>query len=239
VPAALADPAAPPALVTVHVWRIPAISVPAALTRIGPDRLALRRAPGLRFGKLLGTARGSSLSGRRADLRRWALVASWDDPDAPDVSGTLAAWERIADEHWRLDLQPLAARGHWARRQPFGDPTPARWTGPVAALTRARLTVRGAREFWRAVPAVEADLAGSDGLLATVGIGEAPFGWQGTLSVWRDQAALRAFAYAGRAHAAVVERTPAARWYAEELFARFGVLRSVGTVNGMDPLRCN
>jgi hypothetical protein len=85
---------------------------------------------------------------------------------------------------------------------------------------------------------VATDLAGRDGLLAAFGIGEAPLGWQGTLSVWRDASALRDFAYGGAAHAAVIERTARTGWYAEELFARFGVVRSSGTVNGMDPLPC-
>ncbi|KPM55578.1 spheroidene monooxygenase [Frankia sp. CcI49] len=116
---------------------------------------------------------------------------------------------------------------------PAGD-TPARDT-PVVALTRARLAPRRAVLFWRAVPPVAAELRDADGLLFTAGIGEAPIGYQGTFSVWRDSAALRAFAYQGRAHAAVVQRTPRERWYAEELFARFAVLGSHGTVRGTDP----
>jgi hypothetical protein len=85
---------------------------------------------------------------------------------------------------------------------------------------------------------VTSDLAGCDGLLAAVGMGEAPLGWQGTLSVWRDVPALREFAYGSAAHQAVIERTARTGWYAEELFARFGVVRSSGTVNGTDPLPC-
>ena len=47
---------------------------------------------------------------------------------------------------------------------------------------------------------------------------------------------IRAFAYADPAHAAVVERTPGERWYGEELFARFAVVRALGTVDGQDLL---
>jgi hypothetical protein len=111
-----------------------------------------------------------------------------------------------------------------------------RWAGPVAAVTRARLAPRRARAFWRAVPAVSAELRGRAGLRLAVGIGEAPIGLQGTFSVWESSRALRAFAYTGAAHAEVVRRTPAERWYAEELFARFAVLSAVGTVDGRDPL---
>ena len=41
--------------------------------------------------------------------------------------------------------------------------------------------------------------------------------------MWRDAADLTAFAYRQPEHRAVIARTPADRWYAEELFARFAV----------------
>ena len=68
-----------------------------------------------------------------------------------------------------------------------------------------------------------AELAAAPGLLARFGVGEAPVGWQGTVSVWRSAADLTAFAYRQPEHRAVIARTPADRWYAEELFARFAV----------------
>jgi len=225
-----------PDLVTVDVWRVPGRAVPRALARIAADRWALGRVPGLQFARLLGTS-GASFTARDADLRRWALVACWHRrEDALAGNRVARGWDRIAEERWRVELRPLAARGRWSRRAPFGDPTPARWDGPVAALTRARLAPRRAATFWRAIPAVAGDLSGRDGLLATFGLGEAPLGWQGTFSAWRDAASLRAFAYQGDAHRRAIARTAETGWYAEELFARFGVLASSGTLDGRDPL---
>lgn len=227
-----------PELVTVDVWRVAERAVPRALARIAADRWALRRTPGLRFARLLGTS-GGCFTARDADLCRWALMACWhrrEDASGFDGSRLATGWERIAEERWRVELHPLVSRGRWSRRAPFGEPAPAPWDGPVAALTRARLAPRRAATFWRAIPAVAGDLAGRDGLLAAFGIGEAPLGWQGTFSAWRDAASLRAFAYGSDAHRNAIARTAEARWYAEELFARFAVLASSGTLDGRDPL---
>ncbi len=226
-------------LATLHVWGVPGRSVPAALMRMATGRRPLRRAPGLRFAKLLGTGSGRTFTVRDADPRRWALLAVWDDERSAaafESGDVVRRWQRIADEQWSARMRPLAARGRWSREEPFGKPWPQRWDGPVAAVTRARLTPRKAVTFWRAVPPVSADLHDSPGLRLALGIGEAPLGLQGTFSVWDSSAALNAFAYDRPEHAAVVARTARERWYAEELFARLAVLSSRGTVDGADPL---
>ena len=226
-----------PALVTMHVWRVAAGSVPAAVARMATHRRPLRRTGGLRFAKLLGTGRAFTL--RDADPCQWGLLATWRSRrDADDFEGSavLRSWRRIATEEWRLGLTPLSARGRWSRRAPFGTPKPAHWRGRVAALTRARIAPAKAVRFWRAVPAVAADLAGRPGLLAAVGVGEAPIGVQGTFSVWRNAEDLTAFAYRDTPHQTAIARTSTEGWYAEELFARFGVLDSVGTFRGSDPV---
>jgi hypothetical protein len=232
-----------PALVTLHLWRVPPRRVPGAVARMATHRGKLRRAPGLAFARLLGTGHGRTFSMRDADPSRWGLLACWTAPEYAEAferSAVPRSWRRAADEEWRVDLRPLAARGRWAGRAPFGSPQAtgraADWDGAVAALTRARIAPRRAVTFWRAVPPVAASLRGHDGLLAALGVGEAPVGLQGTFSVWRSAADLNAFAYRSPFHADAVRRTPRERWYTEELFARFAVLRSVGTYGGRDPV---
>lgn len=228
-----------PALVTLHVWRVPRATVPAALLAMGRDRGPIRRTPGLRFAKLLGTGDGRTFTVRDADPLRWALLATWTSVEAARRfdrgSSVASAWQQRAEETWRVDLEPVAARGRWSGREPFGDPAPVRTQGPVAALTRARLRPASATGFWRAVPPVSDDLRERRGLRAAIGIGEAPVGLQGTLSLWQSAEAMSEFAR-GPAHAAVVARTAPERWYTEELFARFAVRGSTGTLDGRDPL---
>ena len=197
--------------------------VPALVTL---HRARVRRTPGVRFAKLLGTGDGRTFTVRDADPLRWGLLATWSQASAArdfEDSPVARAWSRLAVETWRADLRPVASRGTWSGRRPFGAPVPARSSGPVAALTRARLRPAAAAGFWRSVPPVSTDLRGRPGLRAAVGIGEAPVGLQGTFSLWESGAA-------------VVARTAPERWYAEELFARFDVVGTEGTLDGRDPL---
>ena len=227
-----------PALVTLHLWRVAPRGVAGAVLRMARDRGPVRRTPGLRFAKLLGTGDGRTFTVRDADPLRWGLLATWADEGAAEefeTSSVVRSWESAAVESLRLELRPVASRGRWSGREPFGDPTPVRTDGPVAALTRARLRAAVAPVFWRAVPPVSADLRERPGLRAAVGIGEAPLGLQGTFSLWESAAALKSFARSD-AHAAVVARTEPERWYVEELFARFAVVGSRGTLDGRDPL---
>ena len=226
-------------LVTLHLWGVPARAVPRAVLHMATDRLPLRRTPGLSFAKLLGTGSGRTFTVRDADPLRWGLLAVWDGDDAAsafDRGPVPGAWRRFADEQWTARLEPLATRGVWSRREPFGRPEPRPWHGPVAAVTRARLVLRRAARFWAAVPPVSADLHRAPGLRLALGIGEAPVGLQGTFSVWDSTSALNAFAYRRAPHAEVIERTQREGWYAEELFARFAVRSASGTVAGVDPL---
>ena len=213
-----------PPLVTLHVWRVPRRGVGRAFARMAMDPPRLRRLPGARFGKLLGTGTGQGFGPGDSDLTRYAAVVAWDDPDGGDLGRIGAAWDRIAEGSARVDLTPLTSRGRWAGVTPFGDEAAgAQHDGMVLALTRARLRPARALTFWRAVPPVARELAGAPGLLARFGIGEAPVVWQGTVSVWRGAADLTRFAYRQPEHRAVIARTRKVRWYAEDLFARFAV----------------
>jgi hypothetical protein len=84
------------------------------------------------------------------------------------------------------------------------------------------------RKFWRAVPPVNESLKKAPGLIAAIGIGEAPIGLQGTFSIWESGASLRDFAYKSRAHQEAIEATERIGWYSEEMFSRFAVIDESG-----------
>ena len=206
-------------LVTLHVWRVPRRKIGAAFLRMARDPSRLRSLPGVSFAKILGTSTGANFGPNEADWTRYAAVMVWDGPPV-DVDG---GWARIAESRARIDLTPLTSRGTWSGREPFGVPESSKTDGQVLALTRARLRPSKALTFWNAVPPVSAELNTADGLQARFGIGEAPIGWQGTVTVWRSTADLVGFAYRQPQHRAVIARTPTDNWYAEDLFARFAI----------------
>lgn len=183
---------------------------------------------------------GRTFTLRDADPLRWGLLCVWADESAlaefERNSKVAAAWQRMATETWRADLALIHSRGRWARREPFGEPVAEGHERPVAAITRARIHPARARTFRRSVPPVVQDLQEQPGLRYSIGIGEAPIGLQGTFSVWASSDDLKAFAYRGAAHREVIRRTADVGWYVEELFARFAVVQTAGTVNGIGPL---
>jgi hypothetical protein len=207
------------------------------MRRLGTDHRLLSRVDGLRFWRLLGTGRGDG-TGPGADLRRSALFAVWDGDEALDAftASMRERWE-AADESWHVRLRGGAGHGRWRGVDVLDDLQPAHRTGgPIAIVTRADVRVRSWRAFRAAGTVVDRELHASPGLLAVVGIGEAPVGRLGTFSLWRDLDAARAFARRGPDHVEVVRRTRQERWYAEELFARFEPYASTGTWDGTDPL---
>lgn len=220
-------------LVRERRWRSPV-----AMARLGTDRIRLPRVDGLRFWRLLGTGRGDD-TGPSADPRRTALFAVWDDEPALDafLAGSPLArrWER-ADESWHVRLRGLGGHGSWRGVDPLADLAPGDPGGPVAVITRADVRPGAWRAFRSAGAPVSRELRAADGLLAVVGIGEAPLGRLGTFSLWRSVADMRAFAAGAPEHRGVVRRTRAERWYGEELFARFEPYGSSGSWEGRDPL---
>jgi hypothetical protein len=207
--------------VTLDVWQVPGKAVPRALLLMARLPRKLRRRDDVEFVKLLGTAKGFGVTA--ADPLRWAALTVWRAHARP-----IEAFDRIAAAHVRITLRPTASRGKWGGREPFEVGESTQSDRPVLVLTRARLRPTKAFQFWRAIGPVAATLSDAKGLLTAFGIGEAPIGFQGTVSIWAGGRQVNAFAYRTAEHAEVVGMTAARRWYAEELFARLEVLEVTG-----------
>lgn len=223
--------------VRLDITRVRSRHILIAFSLMVRQRLSMRKLPGLTFYKLMGTGSGKTFTVRDADLNHWCVLSVWEtqeDSLAYLTSKPARQWRKIALTEANIELEPLSAKGTWAKKSPFGNPVPEKWDGLTAALTRASIKPRWWREFWRSVPPVSADLNSTSGLITSLGIGEAPIGLQGTFSIWETNESITAFSSKQKPHAAVIARTHETGWYSEELFARFKVTKLSGTFAGLD-----
>jgi hypothetical protein len=198
------------------------------------DRIRSRKFTGISFSKLLGTGTGKTFTPSDADLTRWGMIVviERDRVEAFDASTVIANWRKRSRSEFRAILSPLSSHGLWARKNPFDFTAPlSNPDAQIAAITRARIKWDKNFIFWKSVPPVVMDLHSNPGLIAAIGIGEAPIGLQGTFSLWKSASALRDFAYKGKAHQIAIAQTQSIGWYSEELFARFEVLELRGEIS--------
>ena len=214
-------------ITVIYLWRIRTKSFPRAIWHMASDRASLKRNPAISFFKLIGTGTGQTFTPRDADSTLWGLILTVHKSELIkfDEGDLVKAWRRFALAESRYLATPISVHGSWSKAQPFEvDSELAKsWEGKVLAITRARIRWRKNLRFWRAVPPVIESLRGCAGVESAIGIGEAPIGLQGTLSVWSNSAAVREFAYKGAAHSEAIRQTQSQQWYSEELFARFAL----------------
>jgi hypothetical protein len=216
-------------MIVAYFWTIKPRAIPFAILAMALDRFALTRSKNVGFYKSLGTGKGETFTPADANSLRWGLVAQVNDLDAFDQSMVVKRWRKNSIGEFRAVLEPISSHGKWAGKEPFVASVKD-WTGPVAAITRARIKWHQNFRFWSSVPPVTISLKSAPGLMAAIGIGEAPIGLQGTFSLWESSAAIKDFAYKGAAHQKAIADTATYNWYSEELFARFAVKDMRGTI---------
>jgi hypothetical protein len=216
-------------MIVAYFWTIKPRAIPFAILAMALDRFALNRSKNVGFYKSLGTGKGETFTPADANSLRWGLVAQVNDLDAFDQSSVVKRWRKNSIDEFRAVLEPISSHGKWAGKEPFVASV-KNWEGPVAAITRARIKWHQNFRFWSSVPPVTISLKSAPGLMAAIGIGEAPIGLQGTFSLWESSAAIKDFAYKGAAHQKAIADTATYNWYSEELFARFAVKDMRGSI---------
>jgi spheroidene monooxygenase len=187
-------------------------------------RFSVRKVPGLRFFKVLGSGHEAGF-GLRPSRSRQGLFCLFDDDAAADaflaVSPVAAAYRAHAREYLAVKLRAFSSRGSWAGvGLPVSRAAPAPGTGPIAALTRASIRPAVAWSFWRLAPQTQQALEQAPGCLLAAGIGEAPLLRQATFSLWDSVAAMDAYARRG-AHQQAIQAAQRERYFSESMFVRF------------------
>ena len=216
-----------------YFFSIPRKSIPFAFWSMAIDRVRSRKFTGISFSKLLGTGTGTTFTPNDADLLQWGMVVVIDRNRlvAFDESSIIKAWRKRSTSEFRAVMSPISSHGKWSHHEPFSPANSlSNPDSQIAAITRARIKWNHNVRFWKAVPPVVSDLHSAPGLIAAIGIGEAPIGLQGTFSLWESSKAIRDFAYKGQAHQKAIKQTAEIGWYSEELFARFEILETRGSI---------
>lgn len=227
-------------MVSLTIVRYRKALIPFALLAMAVHRLPMMFQHGCTFWKFLGSGRNGTFD-LQPDWRQWGLLAVWkqeDDYNQFSTSSFVTKWWRLLGaESWTVLCQPLQSHGKWDGEEPFGKPADAIPKGPVAVLTRATIKISRLKNFWSHVDEVADLMTQAPGYITSIGVGEAPVYRQATFSVWESFDAMKAFAYGSKQHAEVIKKTRSEGWYSEELFARFAIIKSTGTLNGTDPLK--
>jgi hypothetical protein len=197
-------------------------------------RFGLRRAPGLKLCKVMGSGHHGGFGLRPSTTRQGVFCVFDTEAQADDFlhsSPGLAAYRARGREFFVCKLRAFSSRGSWAGRQ-FEPTTERPEHGPIAALTRASIRPVRAAAFWRRSPPSERALAHSQGCLLAVGLGEAPLLRQATFSIWNSIEDMDAYARSG-AHLEAIRSARQDGFFSESLFMRFVPLSMHGVWQGV------
>ena len=179
------------------------------------------------------------------DVRQWAILAVYNKALPAVVPEELLYgkkitkwWKQCHCEVMTIALQPTEGHGSWDGKECFGAlPKSSAYEGMIAVLTRATIKWSKAKSFWKNVSAASVAVQNAPGFITSFGIGEAPWIKQATFSVWQSKEAMKAYAYKMQQHQAVIQKTRKEKWYSEEMFVRFKIIWTSGTVQGINKIK--
>jgi spheroidene monooxygenase len=225
--------------VLMSVFRFRGLNKVWGLAQLGMLPPKLRKSERLSFFKVLGTGGGIGYSGR-PDFSQYALLTVWPSAEASkdflEYSETMKRYRSKYLECFTVVLRPLRSRGKWSGTEPFTMQQSFGSGLPVAVITRARLKWSFIVPFWSRVRSVSLSQKQYNQIYSQ-GVGEWPWLFQSTFSIWKSVEEMERFAHTeNEAHMEAIRITRKKNGFREELYARFQVVGSEGTVRGVNPL---
>lgn len=192
------------------------------------------------FWKLMGCGRNGTFD-IVPDARQWAVLLIPAESCSPDeiIPKFFTLWWRFFHcEKYIITLKAVEGHGTWDGAAVFGrfNRATTEHSGKIAVLTRATIRPSKLWAFWQQVGPVASMMAGAPGFITSVGIGEIPWVKQATFSVWQSKEQMQQFAYGRKEHSDVIKTTRRDKWYSEDMFVRFLILSTQGTLRGIDPI---
>ena len=236
--------------VSLTIIRYPKKFIPFAFLAMAVHRLPLWLNKNISFYKLMGSGKNGTFD-KTPDLQQWAILSVQSLMcNVQDIDMNIAVLHQklygsfitkwfsfFGCETFTLLLQPIEGHGTWDGKKVFGDlPVKTGYEGQIAVLTRATIRLNKLKYFWQNVAAVANRMAGAKGFITSFGIGEIPWIKQATFSIWQSKEDMKAFAYGMQEHAEVIQKTRQQKWYSEDMFTRFIITASIGTIKGSNIL---
>lgn len=223
-------------IVALTITKYRNFTIPFAFLAMAVLRLPLWLNKKCSFWRLMGSGKNAQVD-LAPDFKHWAILTSWDkkeDCDSFYQKSLPIKWFRFfGREEFTILLKPLSTHGLWSGIQPFKvDKEENNYTGKIAVITRAAIRFNKLKEFKSNIKRAATAMRKADGFILSAGVGENPFFDQATFSVWKDFESMKNYAYKSIDHSDVIKLTRQRKWYSEELFARFEIVDSWGTLNG-------
>jgi len=224
-------------IVALTITKFRGLTIPFAFMGMAVLRLPLWLNKKCKFWKLMGSGKDASVD-LPPDYKHWAILTTWNDRKDYDdfyLNSLVMKWFIFFGiESFTILLNPLASHGLWSKEQPFKvDNISKTSSGKIAVITRAAIKFNRLKEFRQHIKRAANAMRIAPGFILSAGMGENPFFDQATFSIWEDAESVKNYAYKTFDHADVIKLTRAREWYKEELFARFSIVDSWGTLNGV------
>ena len=194
----------------------------------------------------MGTGKNGTFD-KTPDFNQWAILSVFKENNLGNSAFNtielygrfIKYWIRLFSmETFTIQLEPINGHGLWDGDSVFGSlDSNATYDGPIATLTRATIRLSKINHFWKHVAPIANKMTSAKGYVYSVGIGEVPWLKQATFSVWESVEYMKTFAYSMKEHREVVKKTKQENWYSEDMFVRFKVISTQGTLKGIDPLK--
>lgn len=231
--------------VVLTISRYPSKHILTAIHSMPLFRIPLSVNKQIPFYKLMGCGKNGVFS-LQADWKQWALLTYGPVDRIEDYQkwkesyyGSFISkwWTFCGCETWTIILEPVLSHGTWSGKSFHAEAAPFAAYEPLAVLTRATIKPLKAYGFWKNVVPIQKQITDIPGLAFSVGFGEMPLFRQATFSIWQDQESMKAFAYSKTKHKEVVKQTREQQWYAEEMFTRFRIVQTAGSIFGKNPFQ--
>lgn len=222
-------------IVALTITKFRTFTIPFAFLGMAVLRLPLWLNRKCNFWKLMGSGKNAQVD-LSPDFKHWAILTTWNnktDYEEFNTKSSTMKWFRFfGKEEFTILLKPLSSHGLWSTVEPFkAEKTIHNTNEQIAVITRAAIRIGKVKEFRQNIKRAAESMRKAPGFILSAGIGENPFLDQATFSIWENEESMKNYAYKSFDHSDIIKLTRERKWYSEELFARFAIIESHGSLN--------